>query len=84
MVEIVLVPQRRIKGYYGMASKVNDTHYRVELANWMDRHLLFEYTVHEVAHVLQWTWGREGGTWEHGAGWGRAYAKVYRAMVGVR
>ena len=83
-VDIVFVPQKKIKGYYGMAIKTGPKTYRVELADWMNTDLAFAYLIHEIGHVVHWHRGNKGCTAPHGSMYGEAWAATYRAMVGVK
>jgi hypothetical protein len=42
-------------------------------------HVMLDTLIHEFAHARAWTRGRD-----HGDKWGRAYAEVYRVVMGEK
>jgi hypothetical protein len=83
-VSFELVDAELMPDYYACAIKTGEHSYLIQFASYLKRELVVEYMIHELAHCVHWERGNKGCRWPHGEEWGKAWAAVYRGMVGVR
>lgn len=67
------------RGYYGYSQDLGDR-YLVVLDHRLEPDAKVMVLLHELAHLVHWERGLDGG--DHGPGWGEAYAEVFRLWVG--